>query len=242
VIRAIAASLLGVVAAAGSAAASTLSVAPIRVELSSVTSTAVLTLRNAEDSPVVVQVQPVLWSQREGQEQLEDTHDLLVTPPLFTVPPKGSQIIRIFLRRPPEAARELDYRIVLSEVPPVAAADNTGLRMALRITLPVFVAPRAHAAPELIWHHTWAPDGTLRIEAHNRGTAHIQILDFDAQNADHDHTEQRVHADSARYLLPGTVARWQLQPETGMAGAARILVHGHSDAGDFTVTSDPSAE
>lgn len=239
--RALAATLLamGVLAAADEAAASALSVAPIRVELSAATRTAVLTVRNQEDSPVVVQVRPAAWSQPQGEDQLGDTHDLLVTPPIFTVPPKGQQVLRIALLREPDPARELDYRLVLSEVPQAAAAETTGLRVALRITLPVFVAARSAAAADLAWSHRWLPDGTLEIAAQNRGSAHIQILDFDVQSAGH--ATPSLHSDTPHYLLPGTLAHWQLHSDASLGRGTQLVLRGHSDAGDFTVTSSPGA-
>jgi len=243
--RAIAATLLamGVLAAARPAAASTLSVAPIRVELSSAARTAVITVSNQEDAAVVVQARPVAWSQHDARDQLDDTHDLLVTPPLFTVPPKGQQVLRVALLREPDPARELDYRLVLSEVPSTAAVEKNELRVTLRITLPVFVRARASEAPDLGWSHVWLPDGTLQVEAHNRGTAHIQILDFDVQDAQSsEHAPGALHNDGARYLLPGSGAQWQLHPGAGQAPrAGALIIKGHSDAGDFTVTSSPGA-
>ena len=149
--RAIAASLLaiGVLAAADEAAASSLSVAPIRVELSSAARTAVVTLRNQEDAPVVVQARPAAWTQRDEQDQLEDTRDVLVTPPLFTVPPKGQQVLRIALLREPDPGRELDYRLVLSEVPTAAAAETTGC--VCRLWMLAGVTVRVRPLPWSIW-------------------------------------------------------------------------------------------
>jgi fimbrial chaperone protein len=239
--RAIALALLatGMLAAADEAAASALSIAPIRIELSSAKRTAVLTLRNQEDSPVVVQARPVAWTQHEGEDQLDDTHDLVVTPPIFTVPPKGQQVLRIALLREADPARELDYRLVLSEVPSPSAVETTGLKVALRITLPVFVTATVHTAADLGWSHQWQSDGTLDIAAQNRGTAHIQILDFDVQQAGK--ATQKVHAGTSHYLLPGTLVHWQLHPESELARDAELVIQGHSDAGDFTVTSSPSS-
>ena len=239
--RASAATLLaiGVLAAAATAAASTLSVAPIRVELSSKERTAVLTVRNQEDAPVVVQVRPSAWSQHDGQEQLDDTHDLLVTPPIFTIPPRGLQVLRIALLREPDPSRELPYRLVLSEIPPATPMETTGLRVALRITLPVFIAPRARSGADLAWSHRWLPDGTLEVEAQNRGTAHLQVLDFDVQGKAAD--KAALHADASHYLLPGTTVHWQLHPGSSLAHGSPIVLRGHSDAGDFTVTSSPGA-
>ncbi|HYM42978.1 MAG TPA: fimbria/pilus periplasmic chaperone [Steroidobacteraceae bacterium] len=237
--RAIAAALLatGMLAAADEAAASALSIAPIRVELTSAKRTAVLTLRNQEDTPVVVQARPAAWTQRDGEDQLDDTHDLVVTPPIFTVPPKGQQVLRIALLREADPARELDYRLVLSEVPSAGPAETTGLKVALRITLPVFVAARSAAAADLAWSHKWQPDGTLEIEAQNRGTAHLQIHDFDVQTAGQ--SPLKLHAEVPHYLLPGTVARWQLHAAGKPASDGRLRIQGHSDAGDFSVTSSP---
>ena len=238
--RAIAASLLGVLAAAGTAAASTLGVAPIRVELSPKQSIAVITVRNQEDSPVTVQARPAAWSQQGGQDELTDTHDVLVTPPLFTIPANGHQVLRIALLRKPDPSRELDYRLVLSEVPPAKAAEVTGLRIALRITLPIFIAAATRTSADLSWHHSWLPDGTLQVEAQNHGSAHIQILDFDVQTADH--SASMLHTDAARYLLPGSSARWQLHPGANFSRISHIALRGHSDAGDFNVTSDSGAQ
>jgi fimbrial chaperone protein len=239
--RGIAAALLatGMLAAADEAAASALSVAPIRIELSSSTRTAVLTMRNQEDSPVVVQARPAAWSQAQGEDQLADTHDLLVTPPIFTVPPHGQQVLRVALLHDPDAARELDYRMVLSEVPQAAAPETTGLRVALRITLPVFVAAQAHTAADLTWSHRWLPDGTLEVAAHNHGSAHIQILDFDVKSAGNN--DPSLHTDAPHYLLPGTLVHWQLRGDLAPARDTPLIIRGHSDAGDFTVTSNPGA-
>ena len=237
--RAIAVSLLaiGVLAAAGEAAASSISVAPIRVELSSGKRTAVLTVRNQDDSPVVVQARPAAWSQPQGEDQLDDTHDLVVTPPIFTIPGKGTQVLRVALLRDVDATRELGYRLVLSEVPPATPTETTGLRVALRITLPVFIAAQARSAPDLTWGHQWLADGTLDVVARNRGTAHLQILDFDVQGEGD--SAAKTHAANSHYLLPGTVAHWELHPGPAVPHDAQLVIQGHSDAGDFTVTSAP---
>jgi len=239
--RSIAIALLatGMLAAADEAAASALSIAPIRIELSAAKRTAVLTLRNQEDSPVVVQARPAAWTQRDGEDQLGDTHDLVVTPPIFTVPAKGQQVLRIALLRDVDPTRELDYRLVLSEVPTPGASETTGLKVALRITLPAFVAATAHTAADVAWSHKWLPDGTLDVMAENRGTAHLQILEFDVQQGGK--AGQKLHASASHYLLPGTLMHWQLHPESALGHDAQLVIQGHSDAGDFTVTSSPSS-
>jgi fimbrial chaperone protein len=228
-----------VLAAAGTAAAGTLGVAPVRAELSSTASIAVVTVRNPADASIVVQARPALWTQHHEQDQLDETHELLVTPPLFTIPPKGEQTVRVALLRKPDPSRELDYRLVLSEVPPLAAPEGNQLRVALRITMPVFVKAATSTSADLSWHHTTLPDGTLRIEARNGGSAHLQVLALDVDTGQSDQT---LHTDNARYLLPGSVAHWDLHSASGIAPATHLTIHGHSDAGELNATSEPGAQ
>src|ERR1700687_3963228 len=84
--------------------AGSLSVTPIRVELSSAQRSVALTVRNEGDQPTVVQAQLVAWSQVDNEDRLEPTIDLLASPPIFTVAPGASHIVRIALRRAPDAA------------------------------------------------------------------------------------------------------------------------------------------
>jgi fimbrial chaperone protein len=238
--KGLALSILGVLAVSGPVTASTFSISPTRLELSAARSTAILTVRNEGDDPVVVQVRPVAWSQVAERDQLADTREILVTPPIFTLQPKGEQVLRVALLRKPDVSRELDYRVVLDEVLPEKPVDATALRLALRITLPVFVTSQPPATPDLTWHHTWLPDDSLHIEAHNQGTAHIQVKDFDVLSDGH--VDHPLHASDAHYLLPGSTMHWQLPAPAATTRSARLAIRGHSDAGDFTVTSESGAQ
>src|SRR5271155_1099753 len=161
--------------------ASTFNISPIRAQLSATHRTEALTLTNADASPVVVQVRLFSWSQKDGVEKLEDTRELLSTPPVLQIPPNGQQIIRVALRRDPDPAQELTYRVIFEEVPQAQAKDFTGLRVALRLSIPVFVAP-AHgkASAELAWGSRWLANGQLELASTNNGSGHLQITDFEA--------------------------------------------------------------
>ena len=101
--------LAGVVAliAATAAVASTFTISPLRVDFAGQTTTAALTVRNEDATAVVVQAQGMAWSQADGQDALDPSRDLLISPAVFTLPPGGSQLVRVALRRSPDATREL---------------------------------------------------------------------------------------------------------------------------------------
>jgi len=221
--------------------AGTFSVSPLRVELSAGVSTGALTIRNKEDTPVVVQAESLLWDQAEGQDQLAPTRDVLVSPAVFTIPGNGSQLVRVALRRPVDAKRELSYRLILTEVPQTASPDFTGLNVALRLSLPIFIAPVATAESRLEWSAVRGSDGTVALTARNTGDAHARVLSFDALSAAGSRlgSPQNVSA----YILPGLARTWTLDNKQNEATSSsdwhRLRVKGTTEAGDFEVEIRP---
>jgi fimbrial chaperone protein len=214
------------------AAASTFNISPIRANLNAVHRTDVLTMANQEDQPVVVQVRVMRWSQKDGEDQLDETRDLLATPPVLQIGPRSEQIIRTALRQAPDASQELAYRLIFQEVPQPAAADFTGLRVALRLSVPVFVAP-AHGktAAEVSWQGHWSADGILELTATNRGNAHFQVIDFDVQFPA---ANSKLRGITSKYVLPGSSMSWTLSPAKDVNHEGPVQIHGHSDQGEFT--------
>jgi fimbrial chaperone protein len=217
------------------ARAGTFTISPLRVELSQRVTTAALTVRNEGPEPVLVQAESVLWSQAGNQDALEPTRDVLVSPVVFTVPPRGSQLVRVALRRPPDPATELSYRLLLQEVPRQAEPGFTGLQVALRLSLPVFVSPLEPAEPNLAWTSDRADDGSIVVRADNTGAAHARVLSFTM--APEGSAEAVLRQSVATYVLPGQFRTWTLEDKnTGRvdsAGSAgRYTLKGTTDDGE----------
>lgn len=217
-------------AAASTAAAGTFSIAPVRIELQGSQHTAVLTVHNDDAAALVIQVSALNWTQPGGEEGNAATRELLATPPVFTLPPNGEQIVRVALRREPDPARELDYRLLLAEVPQPADKKFTGLRVALRLSIPVFVKAASPAAAALRWRAQWLPEGGLALSATNEGMSHQQISDFTLHFAG---TEALARGVVSRYVLPGSTVTWKIAPPAGVAHDTAISIRGASDQGDF---------
>lgn len=215
--------------------AGSLSVTPIRIELSAAQRSVALTVRNDGDQPAVVQAQLVAWSQADNDDHLEPTTDILASPPIFTVAPGATQILRIALRRAPDAARERSYRILVTEVPGKPQPGFVGAQFALKISLPIFVeASEAKTAPRLEWSATRTPKGELALTAANAGARHIQVQAIEVKRA--------VGADpDARfagllYILPGQRRMITIKPGDGRSIATdRVRIEAQSDAGPLAV-------
>jgi len=61
-------------------------------------------------------------------------------------------------------------------VPPEACPDFTGLSLALRLSMPVFVAPATPAKPDLAWSATYDTTGAIVVRADNSGGAHARVF------------------------------------------------------------------
>src|SRR5437870_7139699 len=165
-------------AAAAPVSAGSFMVSPVRVTLGASQPVTPITVRNESQESTGVQVDAVAWTQRDGADVYTATREILATPPIFTLKAGASQIVRIGLRRDADPARELAYRVFLQEVPPPPKAEFKGLRVALRMGIPVFVVPPTAVAPVLQWRAQALREGGLNLSLRNDGNAHIQMMEL----------------------------------------------------------------
>jgi fimbrial chaperone protein len=229
--------MTAVVLAAGcvAARAANFIVSPVRAELSPTQPSAALTVTNeTTDEPVVVELRAIAWSQEDGDDVYTPTNDLLATPPIFKVAPGASQVVRVFLRRPPATDREVSYRLILREVPPPPKPGFAGVQIALEMSLPVFAKPRSPTAPALQWKIEPTPGGPIGLTVRNNGTAHIQIADLKLLAPGVDRPVGTF--PQFAYILPGETRRLPLERGQGelpeITGSSLHLT-AYSDAGEI---------
>jgi fimbrial chaperone protein len=214
--------------------AANIGVNPVRVTLSENQKMGTLTVRNGGTEPMSMQLEVLNWSQEEGDDVFTPSREVLANPPIFTVPAGGSQLIRVGLRRAPDAQRELTYRIFLQELPPPPSPDFQGAKMLMRVSLPVFVLPKATAKPVLRWHAVRTSDGALKISLTNSGNAHIQIANFSLSLPGS--AKPWIIQKTSSYVLPGLSRDWILpankENPAPLRGATLQLI-AQTDAGEF---------
>ncbi len=210
------------------ARAGSFSVNPMRVVLSAAKPVAALEVHNDGAEASVVQLELVAWTQGDNADVYMETGELLATPPILTVPPGGSRVVRIGLRRAPDRDRELTYRLYIQEIPPPLATDFQGMRMTLRVGVPVFVASTAKPKPQLQWRMAAAAEGGIRVSLTNRGNEHVKINDFELSLADGARSSgvQRV----STYVLPGQSRNWLIKMDGSIAAGSTLRVKAHTDA------------
>jgi fimbrial chaperone protein len=208
--------------------AGSFTVNPVRLTLSATQSVAAVTVKNAGAEATVVQLETSSWNQHDGQDVLASTSEILATPPIITIPPGGSRIIRVGLRRAPDPQHELTYRLFLREVPPPEPLAQA-LRVALLISMPVFVVPPRNLTPQVQWHALRMQDGNIRLLAKNNGRAHIQLGQLEIALADGG--PPIATRNMADYLLPDNGREWTITPRPAAPAGKLLSISSQADIG-----------
>lgn len=211
--HALAASACLLAALPGASVASSLRVDPIQLDLSEERRVATVTLRNEDDHPVTVRAYALGWTQRDGEDVYDEDRTLILSPPVFTVPPGGEQLVRVGARG--EVAGQA-FRVMIEEVPDTRR--GSGIQVALRLNLPLFAHIDEGREGDLAWSASPSADGGWVVEASNRGTGWVRIDGAMIREA-------TGLAETAgvgfHVVLPGKALRWSLPARPELDDPAR---------------------
>lgn len=195
------------------APAASLRISPIGVDMLSTARAAAITIVNTDAEPVSLQIRLYKWSQVDGEEVLDPTTDMVVSPPAVTVPANASYTIRVARPAATPVDRELSYRLLIDELPKPAdpRTAGQGVRMVLRTSMPVFVADNT-AMAELGWT-VWQDGEGVYAQAVNTGRRHAKIAGLALTTANG--AAVNFGAGLNGYVLAGATKRFDLK--TGSA-------------------------
>lgn len=157
------------------AGAASLRISPIGLDIPAGERAASMTLVNTGADPVNLQLRVFKWTQANGDDALDPSSDMIVSPPAATIAPGASYTVRVARTAVAPVAGEQSYRVFIDELPkPVDPRTvGQGVSMVLRTSLPVFVVdPKAFA--HLSWT-VWQDGDGLHAEAANDGRRHAKI-------------------------------------------------------------------
>lgn len=209
---------IGTIAVGPPAFAGSFKVNPITLAIPPDRTTTSSSLTNNGTEPVSVRVLTYRWTQKDGTDVHQETTDLVVSPPIFTLAPGSTQLVRIGVtdRRAGGA-----YRVVFEEIAPQRPA-GTMVQVALRLDLPLHVEA-ANGAPDLAWK-AWRDDsGAIAVEAVNSGTRHQRVLAIGHRR---ENGAENLLTQEMGVVLPASSRRWLLGsgPRFQAGSALTLLV------------------
>lgn len=235
---------IGLVAAAvmpGMAAAATLQISPVMIELQANDNASGITLHNPGDTPVYGQVRVYHWDQVNGEDTLTPTQDLIASPPLMKIAERDGQLIRLVRESNTPVTTEQSFRILIDELPPPGVAPQNGVLIRLRYSVPVFIEPTAAAgSPQLSWHLRHTHEGwTLNVD--NAGTRRAQIAAVQLVSAAG--KAYVVNPGLLGYALAGHTGQWPvtLPADVELGGSVKVRAMVNSVPLEAVVTVDQSS-
>jgi fimbrial chaperone protein len=219
----------------GVANASSLEISPVSVNLVAGQRAKVIEIRNRGGSSVAIQIRAYSWSQSGNTDVLVPTRDVILSPPIFTIPAGGSQTIRLLLRGP-GGTGERSYRLLLDEVlPPDPQRNQVGI--ALRISLPVIAAAASPPSRSLRWRARLGAGNQILVSAANMGNVYDKVHAIAVTLPDGSQPRIVSSGDNP-YLLTNTQREWIVQGATPPA-TLRLNVTTQAGTSEHVLVIDP---
>ena len=204
------------------AQAASISVSPICVDVPAPASSASVTLRNEAALPVNIQIRIFKWVLKDGDDFYEETESVVATPPVATVPPGGSALVRIVRTDNRPVVGEEPYRLIVDEIPDANRVRNVGVNVALRYAIPVFFRNGDASQPKLAWSIRTV-SGKRMLVATNTGDKSSRIANLNLGKTS-------LYKGLAGYALGQSTRMWPLPAKASGARVTAESDNGPIDA------------
>lgn len=213
-------------AIAGPAAASDIRVAPVLIDPLPGARTTSLTLVNAEQRPVRVQVRVMRWTAPDGVDTLVPADGVVASPPFANLSPQQQYLVRVVRTAKSPPVGEESYRVLIDEVPDPAAARPGTVNLVVRQSIPAFFSDIPRRTPDVTWHVETSDDGATLV-GRNRGTRRLRLADLAITGGGRRLFDR---AGLVGYVLAGSQFRLPLGASVN-AGTAGLRMTALSDGG-----------
>jgi fimbrial chaperone protein len=217
--------LLGLLVPAA-AAATSLQVEPVLLEVLAPGAASTVTLRNDGNAPINAQVRVYRWMQVDGQEKLEPTEDVVASPPALSLAPNGTHVVRVVRVSKRPLSTEESYRLLVDQIPNLSQRRNGMINMVLRHSIPVFFNSTRPTGPAVAWSVALTGNNIV-VTARNSGDRRLRVSALQLQ--DSAGSNVTVAKGLVGYALAGATMQWTIpggRKAFGGHGPVRITAQG----------------
>jgi fimbrial chaperone protein len=167
--------------------ASVYEVTPTQLSLSAKQMVGVVKITNRGHENSLLQLSLLDWQQEHGKDYYQVSNDILLTPPIFRLPPHKTQLIRFALKHPIFIAEQKAYRVHIKEVQqPRRKKLGQSLYFIMDISLPLFIQPE-QITERYDWSIQRLDAEHIKLKLYNDGNVNLfvsewQLLTDDTQN------------------------------------------------------------
>ncbi len=207
-----------------------LQISPVTLNFRAEQGAAGINLQNLGDQPMYGQVRVFAWDQRDGEETLAPTQELVASPPIVEIAANSRQTIRLVRAQAGPVAQEKTYRVLIDEVSREDDTGRSGVDIRLRYSVPVFVLPAGAPGKEVLDWQVYREQGEWMLRIRNSGNFHAQIGAMTLTNQAG--KEFVVSKGLFGYVLATRMRVWRLPVarEAELDGPLRIAVNVNAKA------------
>lgn len=187
-------------------------VTPTQLFLSSKQMVGTVKLTNHSNESGLLQLSLLDWQQCHGKDVYQVSHDILLTPPIFRLPPHKTQIIRFALKHPIFNTVQHPYRLHIKEVQqPRQKKLGQTLYFLMDLSLGLFVQPQ-HIIQQYVWSAERPDPKHIKLKLYNDGNVTLFIKQWQLLPAEQQGLTMKKHS-TFTYILPRQSHDWLVKVE-----------------------------
>lgn len=167
-------------------------------------------VKNLSKEKVFIQAELLHWQQKDSKNIYNTSKELIISPPLFSIEPESEQVVRIGRKQLTQSSSEQSYRLLLSEIPDQFKLTN-GLKIVLRLNLPIFITPKETTQHDLKWSRS-VKNNQVTLSIYNPNNTHRMVNKVELKDKLNKSLYEKQNAFI--YLLPKQKYTWQLNKDS----------------------------
>jgi fimbrial chaperone protein len=199
--------------AIGPVEAQSLRVSPVTIDLPPGATSSAFTLETDKAEGVAVQARVFRWSKAAGQDKLDSTEDVVISPPVMTVRAGSPATLRLVRVAKSAVSGEETYRVILDEIPDRKKLQSGVVALAVHQSFPVFFAGSDARSGSINWKAR-ERNQKLFIEATNSGQKRVKVSKLTITD-DKNHDVLKIEG-LAGYVLGGQTTAWEVSETVGL--------------------------
>lgn len=212
--------------------ASSLQITPVNIEVPAPGAASKVTLANAGAEQLSAQIRVFKWVQKNGKDILEETRDVVASPPAMKLGPGKKTVIRVVRVSKTPAAKEESYRLIVDEIPAPPKPGQAGVGFAIRYSVPVFFSKPGEDV-DLKWKAT-VSNGQLTLKAENAGGRRIRLASLKAVGSNGKSVS--FGSGLSGYVLGQSLKTWTAKAKS-IAPGGTIKIVAQGDNGPIEATA-----
>ena len=213
------------------ATASTFTVTPTEINLSTSATSALVTLRNSSKTPLRFEITLFTWAEDErGQMTLQPSTDVTFFPKLVELAGGASRNIRIGINAGVARDVEQPFRLFIEELPDQSTPAANAVAIRTKIGIPVFVRP-AKPVRSAVIDGVSVSGGKVLARVRNTGNLHINVESVSVKGTGASSAPTFSKEGAGWYVLPGATRIFEVPmtaAECTSTTAVAVELFGHS--------------